>query len=208
MLVDLTEGEAPSDQGDLPEPRGGGSSSARPPQPSDGGPERLNSSKGKRKRPEPLNSEESSESDTEGAHQDLIHARRVECQTWRALTGVLWLHFQEGRDEAAEAVEEAKEIVQDTQVFQFYIGVCKSPAQRFYEKPMPEWVHHMERFHAMYVLCFGRNMGEFEKKLLSECRSVAAEKCVNKSGGGEGIHCRSLRCCYVAVRYRDTVVLG
>ena len=164
--------------------------------------QRLNSSKGKRRCM--TWSLSSSESDSEEPIQDIVDARRAECQTWKELTGVLWLHFQFSKDDAG-VVEEAKGIVQDKQVKHFYIGVCKSPAERFYKKPLPEWVPHMTRFHALYVLSFGRDMGRFEKKLLSECCSIAREKCVNKTFGGEGIHCRSLRFAYVAVTYCDNV---
>ncbi len=48
----------------------------------------------------------------------------------------------------------------------------------------------------------GSDMGELDKEVIRECRAVALEKCLNKSRGGEGIHRRSVRFCYIAVRYR------
>ena len=112
----------------------------------------------------------------------MLEAAQRESEQWKQCSGVLWGSFQiENTPEAV--LEEAKKIAVRADVLRFYVGVCKSPAQRFYEKPRAEWVPHMERFHAMYMLSLGRHMGEFEKKLIRECRSVASQKCLNKSGG-------------------------
>ena len=103
-----------------------------------------------------------------------------------------------------KVVSEAKDLADSADTKAFYVGVCKSPSERFFEKPVPERVPHMARLHAMYVLSLGRNMGELEKEVIRECRAVASEKCLNKSRGGEGIHRKSVRLCYIAVRYRDS----
>ena len=155
----------------------------------------------KRRRRLRQSSEESSTQETEGAHQDLLEAAQRASEQWKQFSaGVLWGSFQIANSPEA-VLEEAKKIAVRADVLRFYVGVCKSPVQRFYEKPTATWVPHMERFHAMCMLSLGRHMGEFEKKLIRECRSVASQKCLNKSGGGEGIHRKSIRFCYVAVRF-------
>ena len=132
----------------------------------------------------------------------MLEAAQRESEQWKQCSGVLWGSYQ--IEHSPEAVlGAAKEIAARADVLSFYVGVCKSPVQRFYEKPRAEWVPHMERFHAMYMLSLGRHMGELEKNLIRECRSVASQKCLNKSGGGEGIHRKSIRFCYVAVRFRS-----
>ena len=80
-------------------------------------------------------------------------------------------------------------------------GMFREAYRRFLAE---EVVPHMERFHATFMLSLGRNMGELEKEFLRECRAVASAKCLNKSRGGEGIHLKSLRFSYIAVRYRDS----
>ena len=135
---------------------------------------------------------------------DVLAVAQRDAEQWRHRSGVLWGSYLATED--AEAVlEAAKKIVVRDDVQQFYAGICMSPAERFYEMPKHDWTPHMERFHAMYILSQGRGMGTLEKLLIKVCRSVAPQKCMNKSGGGEGIHRKSTRFSYVAVRLRNEV---
>ena len=135
-------------------------------------------------------SEESSTEETEDAHEDLLAAAQRDSEQWRQRSGVVWGGYKTGANPEA-VMEAAKKIAVRADVLSFYVGVCKSPAQRFYEKPTVEWVPHMERFHAMYMLSLSRDMGELEKQLIRACRSVASHKCLNKSGVAKGFTARA-----------------
>ena len=61
------------------------------------------------------------------------------------------------------------------------------------ERLVPHRVFHMERFHAMYMLSLGRNMGKLEKDVIREYRAMASDKCLNESRCGEGNYHGSVR---------------
>ena len=146
--------------------------------------------------------DESSTEMTEEANQDMLAVAQRDAEQWRQRSGVMWGDYQRAKDDAA-VLEAAKQLVVRSDVKSYYCGVCESPTQRFYEKPTPEWVPHMERFHAMHVLSLGKDMGTLEKKIIRECKRVVPNKCLNRSAGGEGIHRKSVRFAYVVVRFRD-----
>ena len=162
---------------------------------------KLHQRRRKRQRPQ-ATSDESSTEMTEEANQDMLAVAQRDAEQWRQRSGVMWESYQSAND-AAAVLEAAKKLVVNPYVKSDYCGVCKSPAQRFYEKPTAEWVPHTERFHAMYVLSLGCDMGTLEKKIIRDCRRVVPGKCLNRSAGGEHVHRKSVRFAYVAVRFQD-----
>ena len=113
--------------------------------------------------------------------------------------GVSWQHFVKG-----EEVENRKmawrtilKFAESEETRRFYIGVCKSPAHRFFKKPAP----HKFKFDVLYPLLVGRDMGKVEKNMLQVIRKgqVALGKLENVGPGGEGVHRKSIRFLYLCV---------
>ena len=107
--------------------------------------------------------------------------------------GVIWKFFS-GK---AAAVSQAILLVTQASAQSFYVGVCKWPAERFYEYSSA----HCKTYQKMYVLCVGKKMGQLEKKVIQACKDCrGSSACDNKSAGGERCHEESIKFLYVAVR--------
>ena len=119
-----------------------------------------------------------------------------EAQTLDRLYGVSWKYFE--NKEVGNALANASEIALDLDVDKYYIGIAKTPAFRFYEKPEP----HCMKYQVMYVLLVGIKMGTIEKQFIKECKRIRPSAIENKSNGGEGIHPKSIRFLYICVRKR------
>ena len=137
------------------------------------------------------------DSDSSQSFQDVISQAYAEADQY----GVSWCFFEPGqtRTSRTTAFQAMKTKVASPEVQEYYIGVCKSPAHRFYNEPAP----HKLRFDAIFPLLVGQNMGKTEKNYLQVLRAgqVDLHKLMNKSGGGEGVHARSVRFLYFCVKW-------
>ena len=107
--------------------------------------------------------------------------------------GVLWSNFEPASHE--NALKMALFICGQSKVTDYYIGVAKVPALRFYEPPSP----HCFNFKAMYVLAVGTNLRHFERRVIEACRAKKPSGLRNRSNGGEGIHKLSVRFLYICI---------
>ena len=118
--------------------------------------------------------------------------------------GVQWEAFNQVIG-IQEAILKACELVEQDGVKAWYIGACKDPHDRFFSEPSP----HSRRFHCLHPLLLRKNAGEVEKAVLQGCLEQLLlfplrDKCANRSGGGEGIHARSLRFVYVCLQWNES----
>ena len=130
--------------------------------------------------------------DSETSHEqndDIISRAMDECTKY----GVNWDLFSYKDDKMA-----LRNLIAllDTSTVQFYVGACKSPAQRFFENPSP----HMLRYKQLFPLWLGTSAGMIEKQFIKVCREKCGNRIENKSNGGEGIHFMSTRFVYVAIK--------
>ena len=129
------------------------------------------------------------DSDSEVAYDDVVE----EAQKMDQEYGVIWKLFS-GK---AAAVSQAILLVTQASAQSFYVGVCKWPAERFYEYSSA----HCKTYQKMYVLAVGKQMGQLEKKVIKACKDCrGSSACDNRSEGGERCHEQSIKFLYVAVR--------
>ena len=131
-----------------------------------------------------------SESSSDDNYEDLVEEAKGECVKF----GVSFEDFTPSEKGAFQMA--VSEVTRDD-VVSYYVGVCKSPCQRFYREPAP----HKTCFDELRVLMVGKHMGFFERKLIQELRRECPSKMRNKGSGGEGIHERSIGFLYIALKH-------
>ena len=137
-------------------------------------------------------------SDSSNSFEDIIGHAHLELEDY----GVSWRYFERGSKRATKqaAFMHLKNLVIKPEVTSYYVGVCKSPAHRYFNEPAP----HKKNYDVLFPLLVGKNMGKTERNFLRVLRvgGVVVEKLKNLSTGGEGIHPRSVRFLYVCVTWR------
>ena len=148
---------------------------------------------------------ESSDESKEGAiGHDIIGANKRDCRKWKAWTGVLWTQIDPLVVYDADVVAAGMHLVLDDNVRWFYFGITGDVETRFYLQPQNTWSPHMERFHCMWPLSLGTNMGDLERKLIAAGKDPitgAPHKCLNKSAGGERVNPNAQLFSYVCIRW-------
>ena len=138
----------------------------------------------------------SSSSGSAQSYEDVI----ADAVQEEARYGVSWDHFRRGAERADRqaSFRTIKQIVEAQEVLKYYVGVCKSPAHRFFKEPRP----HKMRFDQPYPLLVGKGMGQVERNILEVLRKgeVQLHKLENIGPGGEGVHRRSIRFLYLCVK--------
>ena len=129
------------------------------------------------------------ESDSDQGYEDVV----IHAQIRGLSYGVQWCHFEQTNHD--NALQKALHISGKPEVNEYYIGVAKLPALRFYEPPSP----HCEQFKAMYVLAVGTNICHHERRTIEACRHAKPRGLRNRSNGGEGIHRLSVRFLYICI---------
>ena len=134
------------------------------------------------------------DSDSEVCYDDIVE----EAQKMDAQYGVIWRFL----GDKSAAVSQAILIVTRAVAQSFYVGVCKWPADRYYEHSSA----HCKTYQKMFVLCVGKDMGKLERKVLAACKDCrGSSACDNKSKGGERVHEDSIKFLYVCVRTASNV---
>ena len=129
------------------------------------------------------------DSDSEVCYDDVIE----EAQAMAVRYGVVWDYF--GTKAAATA--QAILLVTQASSQSYYVGVCKWPAERYYEHSSA----HCRTYQKMFVLCVGKKMGQLERKVTAACKACrGSSACDNRSEGGEHVHEESIKFLYVCVR--------
>ncbi len=131
------------------------------------------------------------------AYEDIIAQATTELDKY----GVSWKFFDRGntREKRIASWRAIKDAVRSSEVQAYYIGVCKSPARRFFEEPAP----HKFKYDVLYPLLIGKDMGKVERNFLEVLvkGEICTSKLRNKSKGGEGSHRKSVRFLYVCIKW-------
>ena len=138
-----------------------------------------------------------------GAFDDVVNLAQAEDSHY----GVMWCQFMyDGYSDNSSLPlirNMVHELVDAEKPHEMYIGLCKNPSWRFYEKPSP----HCMRWTKMWVLCVGHSMNLLEKQLISYFKEYLLHKrggqpcrLTNDGPGGEGISPHSVRFLYVCFK--------
>jgi hypothetical protein len=120
--------------------------------------------------------------------------------------GVCWQHFIDsdirGREQRVQAFRKIRSVIAQASVLTWYIGVCASPARRFFAELAP----HKLRFDVLYPLFVGKNMGKKERNMLhvlQKCDDELTGRCLNKGAGGEHAKKKNVNFLYLCVKMAD-----
>ena len=127
------------------------------------------------------------DSDSEVCYEDVIE----EAQEMELQYGVSWKYM----GSKAQASGQAMILATQASVLSYYVGVCKWPAVRYYERDSA----HCKKYQVMYPLAVGKRMGQLERQVLAVCKAASA-LCDNKSDGGEMCHAESVKFLYICLR--------
>jgi hypothetical protein len=119
------------------------------------------------------------------SYEDVIANAINDCEQY----GVQWEHLENGtggRAQRVEALKTIKALVVLTNISNWYLGVARNPARRFHEDPCP----HCLKYHVLYPLGIGTNMGRYERNLLRVLRGP----------GGEHVSANSVCFMYCCIR--------
>ena len=129
-------------------------------------------------------------------YEDVIANAITDCEQY----GVQWEYFKKGNDRAqrVEAFRTIKALVVLPNIANWYLGVAINPARRFHEDPGP----HCLKYHVLYPLWIGTNMGKYERDLLRVLKAgnIAQGKCDNRGPGGEHVSANSVCFMYCCIR--------
>ena len=133
------------------------------------------------------------------SYEDVIANAINDCEQY----GVQWEHFEKGtgrerRAQRVEAFRTIKALVVLPNISNWYVGEAINPARRFHEDPGP----HCLKYHVLYPLWIGTNMGKHERNLLRVLRegNIAQGKCDNLGPGGEHVSANSVCFMYCCIR--------
>ena len=127
------------------------------------------------------------DSDSEVCYEDVTE----EAQEMALQYGVSWQYMGSKHEASGQAIILATQ----ASVLSYYVGVCKWPAVRYYERASA----HCKNYQVMYPLAVGKRMGQLERQVLAACKAISA-LCDNKSDGGEMCHAESVKFLYICLR--------